>query len=65
MVPFICMAPPDVLWVPLASYVLVPLLFVMVPLDVLWVQDQNNQAITEKAKLNKMKIALKKRLMKI
>ncbi len=29
-------------------------------LDVLWVQDQNNQAITEKAKLNKMKIALKK-----
>ncbi|MGB2436167.1 MAG: [protein-PII] uridylyltransferase, partial [Candidatus Puniceispirillales bacterium] len=29
-------------------------------LDVLWVQDQNNQAITEKAKLNKMKLALKK-----
>ena len=29
-------------------------------LDVLWVQDQNYQAITEKAKLNKMKTALKK-----
>ena len=29
-------------------------------LDVLWVQDQDKQAITEKAKLNKLKTALKK-----